>query len=101
MRPSFPVRSNANRWSLRVLRDVDLGTSNLVEADIADDAGEVSTGDRPIAPGDLPRRHLHPDADLASDLQARIAELDAVAWNLPSSRANAPTARDEGDVSGD
>jgi hypothetical protein len=34
-------------------------------------------GDRPIAPAD-PRGH-----ELFAELQARVAELDAIAWNLP------------------
>jgi hypothetical protein len=37
-------------------------------------------GDRPIAPAD-PRGH-----ELLEDLKARVAELDAIAWNLPVRR---------------
>lgn len=44
----------------------------------AQDMGEVSRGDRPIAPDDLPGRPRGRDTELAAGLQAQIAELDAV-----------------------
>jgi hypothetical protein len=73
------------------------GTLALVDGDIEEDFGEMSRGGRPIAPGDLPGRHTDHDAELAADLQARIAELDAIAWNLPAPRASSSTSRaDEG-----
>jgi hypothetical protein len=66
-----------------------------VDEDTAD-VSQVSRGDRPIAPGGLPGQAEDVDADLAAALQARIAELDAVAWNLPARRAQAFTSGDEG-----
>jgi hypothetical protein len=72
-----------------------------VDDDTADDVGEASREDRPFAPGDLPGRLPTTDADLATDLLTRIAELDAVAWNLPTRRVSGSTARDEQDVADD
>jgi hypothetical protein len=40
----------------------------------------AARGDRPIAPAD-PRGH-----ELLLDLRLRLAELDAIAWNLPGRR---------------
>jgi hypothetical protein len=70
-----------------------------VDDDTAGDVGEVSRGDRPFAPGDLPGRHGTLARDVVEGLQARIVELDAIAWNLPTRRAS--IARDDEDVPDD
>ncbi len=41
---------------------------------------EPALGDRPIAPAD------HQGHELFDDLKLRVAELDAIAWNLPGRR---------------
>jgi len=69
-----------------------------MDDDTTDAVGEVSRGDRPFATGDLPGRPEVHGSDLAADLQARIAALDAIAWNLPSPRsATGREERDPGD----
>jgi hypothetical protein len=73
---------------------------DLVDDGTAADVGGTSRGDRP-ASGDLPGRLRNPEVDLADELRARIAELDAVAWNLPTRGASASTARDENDLADD
>jgi hypothetical protein len=93
-----PVAAPATR---RVSHEAGHGTLTPVDDDTAGDVGEVSRGDRPFAPGDLPARQGTLDVDLVGDFQARIVELDAVAWNLPTRRASAPTARDDEDVPDD
>ena len=57
------------------------------------DIGERSRRDRPIAPGD-PSGQQPSESDLVEDLNARIAELDAIAWNLPV-RPRPSTGRDD------
>jgi hypothetical protein len=47
-------------------------------AELPDHDEPSARPDRPIAPAD-PGGH-----DLVEDLNARVAELDAIAWNLPS-----------------
>ena len=58
-----------------------------------DEIGEKSRRDRPIAPGDPSGHEPSADSGLVEDLKARIAELDAIAWNLPP-RPRPSTARD-------
>ena len=48
-----------------------------------DDVGEKSRRDRPIAPGDPSGQEPGAESLVVEDLKARIAELDAIAWNLP------------------